>query len=124
MDIVRDIIKGTIHFSQGSYVEKVLKKFNMFNAKPISTPIAGHFKLSLSQSPSNEEEYKFKSNILYAHATRSLMYAMVCSITYIAYGASLVSKFMGNLGNEHWMTVKWLFRYLKKTTNIGLKFSK
>ena len=124
MDIVRDRTKGIIHLNQGSYVEKVLKRFNMFNAKPVSTPIAGHFKLSSDQSPSSEEEYKFMSNVLYANATGSLMYAMVCSRPDIAYGASLVSRFMGNPGKEHWMAVKWMFRYLKRTSDIGLRFSK
>ena len=124
MDIVRDRAKGMIHLNQGSYVEKVLKRFNMFNAKPVSTPIAGHFKLSSDQSPSSEEEYKFMSNVPYANATGSLMYAMVCSRPDIAYGASLVSRFMGNPGKEHWMAVKWMFRYLKRTSDIGLRFSK
>ena len=31
--------------SQGEYIEKVLERFRMQNAKPISTPLASHFKL-------------------------------------------------------------------------------
>ena len=32
--------------SQGEYIEKVLQRFRMQNAKPVSTPLANHFKLS------------------------------------------------------------------------------
>jgi hypothetical protein len=32
--------------SQGEYIEKVLERFRMQNAKPVSTPLAIHFKLT------------------------------------------------------------------------------
>ena len=32
--------------SQNEYIQKVLKRFNMQNEKPVSTPLASHFKLS------------------------------------------------------------------------------
>jgi len=35
--------------SQESYIEKVLDRFNMSNAKPVSPPLAGHLKLSSKQ---------------------------------------------------------------------------
>nr|KYP37885.1 Retrovirus-related Pol polyprotein from transposon TNT 1-94 [Cajanus cajan] len=120
--LMRDRSKGTIHLSQESYVEKVFKS-DMFNAEPVSTLIAGQFKLSSDQSPSNEEDYKFMSNIPYANAIGSLMYAMVYSRSDIACEASLVSRFMGNPGKKHWMEVNWMLRYLKRTPDIGLRFS-
>ena len=33
-----------------------------------------------------------------------------------------VSKYMNNLGKEHWMVVKWILRYLRGTTNQALCF--
>jgi len=29
----------------------------------------------------------------------------------------VVSRYMNNPGKEHWMTVKWILRYLRGTTN-------
>ena len=33
-----------------------------------------------------------------------------------------VSRYMNNLGKEHWMVVKWILRYLRGTTNQELCF--
>ena len=32
----------------------------------------------------------------------------------------VLSRFMSNLGKEHWTTVKWVFRYLRGTSDYGL----
>ncbi|KAH9315860.1 hypothetical protein KI387_024487, partial [Taxus chinensis] len=50
--------------------------FNMKNAKLVSTPMAGHFKLSKDQCPSSQEEVKYMTQVRYASAVGSLMYAM------------------------------------------------
>lgn len=40
------MVAGTLKLSQASYIEKVLDRFNMLDAKSMKTPLAGHFKLS------------------------------------------------------------------------------
>ena len=55
-----------LFLSQKQYIEKVLKRFNMTDAKVVSTPLAKHFKLSISQSPSTDEEKKEMSRIPYS----------------------------------------------------------
>ncbi|KAL6327365.1 hypothetical protein AAG906_018967 [Vitis piasezkii] len=42
---------GKLWLSQESYIEKVLDKFNMGKAKPMSSPLGSHLKLSSKQSP-------------------------------------------------------------------------
>ena len=56
--------------------------------------------------------------ILYTSVVGSVMYAMVCSRPDIAYAASLVSRYMSNPGKGHWEALKWLLRYLKRTSNV------
>uniref|UniRef100_A0A2N9J0X3 CCHC-type domain-containing protein n=1 Tax=Fagus sylvatica TaxID=28930 RepID=A0A2N9J0X3_FAGSY len=63
--------------SQKNYIRKVLEKFSMLDAKPVSTPLANHFRLSGSQCPKNEEEIENMSKVPYASAVGCLMYAMV-----------------------------------------------
>ncbi|RVX07359.1 Retrovirus-related Pol polyprotein from transposon TNT 1-94 [Vitis vinifera] len=46
MRIIRDKANGTLKFSQSKYVKKFLNRFNMNEAKPVSTPLGSHFKLS------------------------------------------------------------------------------
>jgi hypothetical protein len=44
--ITRDRENHKLIFSQGEYIEKVLERFIMHNAKIVSTPLANHFKLT------------------------------------------------------------------------------
>ena len=53
----------------------------MHDSKPVSTPIAPHFKLSAAQCPSSEENVEYMLKVTYSSAIGSLMYAMVCSIS-------------------------------------------
>ena len=69
MRIIRDKANGTLKLSQSEYVKKVLNRFNMNEAKPVSTPPLGsHFKLSKEQSPKIEEERDHMSEVSYASA--------------------------------------------------------
>lgn len=47
MEIRRDKRKGTMFLSQEKYLEKVLDTFGMNCCKPVLTPLASHFKLSI-----------------------------------------------------------------------------
>jgi hypothetical protein len=44
MRITRDRKNRKLTLSQGEYTEKVLERFRMQNEKPVSTPLANHFK--------------------------------------------------------------------------------
>lgn len=48
MEITRFRDKGKLVLSQKDYLAKVVKRFNMSDAKPTSVPLAQHFKLSSS----------------------------------------------------------------------------
>ncbi|RDY14466.1 hypothetical protein CR513_00466, partial [Mucuna pruriens] len=92
------------------------------NAKPAHVPIAGHFKLSKSQCPKNEEEREEMNKVPYSSAVGSLMYAMVCTRPDIGYAVGVVSRFLSDPGKEHWEAVKWILRYLRGTAKRSLCF--
>ena len=60
------------------------------------------------------------SHVPYASAVGSLMYAMVCTKPDIAHAVVVLSRFMSNLGKEHWTTMKRAFRYLCGNNDYGL----
>ena len=68
MRIIRDKANGTLKLSQSEYVKKVLNRFNMNKAKPVSTPLGSYFKLSKEQSPKIKEERDHISEVSYASA--------------------------------------------------------
>jgi hypothetical protein len=55
MRITRDRKNHKLTLSQGDYIEKVLERFRMQNAKPVSTHLAIHFKLTKEMWPKTQE---------------------------------------------------------------------
>ncbi|KAE8684638.1 Chitin elicitor receptor kinase 1 [Hibiscus syriacus] len=123
MRIKRDTKSGTLMLSQAEYINKVLSRFNMQDAKPVSTPLGVHFRLSKDhQSPKTEEERAHMVKVTYASAIGSLMYDMVCTRPDIAHAVGVVSRYMNNPGKVHWEAVKWILRYMRGTTDKALCF--
>ncbi|KAG8480237.1 hypothetical protein CXB51_024800 [Gossypium anomalum] len=124
MEILRDRKTSKLYLSQKGYIEKLLCRFNMRSAKPVSTPLAAHFRLSSTLSPQSDDEIEYMSHVPYSSAVGSLMYAMVCSRPDLSYAVSAVSRYMANPGKEHWKAVQWILRYLRGTTDVCLQFGR
>jgi hypothetical protein len=120
--ITRDRASKRLHMSQEQYIEKVLRRFNMDKAKVVSSPLTTNFKLTDRDCPSSKKEIEEMDRIPYASAVGSLMYAMVCTRPDIAYAVGVVSRFLSNPGEKHWEAVKWILRYLRGTSKLGITF--
>uniref|UniRef100_A0A3Q7GKK2 Reverse transcriptase Ty1/copia-type domain-containing protein n=1 Tax=Solanum lycopersicum TaxID=4081 RepID=A0A3Q7GKK2_SOLLC len=120
MEIIRDRERRKLFLSQRSYIQKVLARFGMSSSKPIYTPSAANIHLTAMFAPQLEEEKEYMSRVPYASVAGSLMYAMVCTTPDLAHTVSVVSRFMGQPGREHWQAVKRIFRYLRGTSYVGL----
>ena len=101
MEIARDRDSSRLYLSQKSYFLKVLERFNMAEAKPVTTLLAGDFKLSSKQCPQSLEEEKEMSIVPYASAVGSLMYVIVCTMSDLAYAVSTISRFMSNSDKQY-----------------------
>ncbi|KAL2249801.1 UNVERIFIED_CONTAM: Retrovirus-related Pol polyprotein from transposon TNT 1-94 [Sesamum indicum] len=124
MKITRDKCTGKLWLSQSDYIEKVLCRFKMKNAKPVRMSLENQFKLSNSDSPQTDSERAKMRVTPYASAIGSLMYAMICTRPDIAHAVGVVSRFMSNPGVMHWEAVKWILRYLRGTKDRALVFGK
>ena len=122
MEILRDRKTGKLWMSQERYIERMLERFNMKNSKPVSTPLASHFKLSKRLCPSIEKEKGEMSVIPYSSAVGTLMYAMVCTSPDISHAVTIVSRFLANPSKAHYEVVKWIFKYLRDTSKVCLIF--
>ncbi|KAF2283723.1 hypothetical protein GH714_014570 [Hevea brasiliensis] len=89
MEITKDKSFGKLFLSQQAYVEKVLKRFNMNNTKPVTVLFTAHFKLSTDMSPKTDEEMEHMSNVSYSSAVGSIMYAIVCIRPDISHAVSV-----------------------------------
>ncbi|KAL4559836.1 hypothetical protein LXL04_031982 [Taraxacum kok-saghyz] len=120
--ITRDRASRKLHISQEQYIEKVLRRFNMDKAKVVSSPLTTNFKLTDRDCPSIKKEIEEMDRVPYASAVGSLMYAMVCTRPDIAHAVGVVSRFLSNPGKKHWEAVRWIFRYLRGTSKLGITF--
>ena len=59
----------------------------------------------------------------YASAVGSLMYGMLCTRPDICYAVGIVSRFQSNPGLDHWIAVKHILKYLRRTRNYMLVYS-
>ena len=84
--IYRDRSRRLIGLSQSTYLDKVLKKFKMYQAKKGFLPVLQGVKLSQTQCPTTSEDREKMKDVPYASAISSIMYAMLCtrSIVYPA----------------------------------------
>ena len=96
----------------------------MLEAKGVSTPIPAHYKLKSEKDSMTKAEQEYMQMVPYSNAVGSMMYAMIATRPDIAYGVGLVSRFMSNPSKTHWCVVKWLLRYLKNSTKLGLIYKK
>jgi len=73
----------------------------MWDAKPISAPLAIHFKIPKEMCPKTQEEIDYMSKDPYSSAIGSVMYAMVHTRPNNEHETRVVSKYMNNLDKEN-----------------------
>jgi len=111
--------------TQKGYLKKVLQKLNINgDTKSVSTSLTPHFKLKIIMSPTSVEERENMTQVPYAKALGSLMYAMLCTKFDLSQVVSMVSRYMHDPSRSHWEVVKWILWYIKGTIDVSLIFKK
>ena len=88
-------------------MKKVLQRFNIDgDTKSVSTPLAPHFKLKPTMSPTTVEQREYMTRVLYASTVGNLMYAMVCIRPHLSQDVSMISRYMHDPEKGHWEIVK------------------
>ncbi|KAL6313306.1 hypothetical protein AAG906_018674 [Vitis piasezkii] len=95
---------------------RILRKFEHFDCKPVSTPYDPS-----SQLKKNREHSV--AQIEYAQIIGSLMYLMNCTRLDIAYAVGRLSWYTQSPNQDHWTVVRRVLKYLRGTINYGLCFS-
>ena len=91
--IYRDRSRHLIGLSQSTYLDKVLKRFRMDQAKKGFLPMLQVKTLSKTQCPASAEEREKMQNIPYASAIGSIMYGMLCTRPDVSHALSLTSRY-------------------------------
>ena len=79
IQILRDRANGILRLSQRTYIERILKRFNMHSCSLGKAQIMKGDKFSKAQSPQNDKEKDEIKVVPYASLVGSMMYAYVCT---------------------------------------------
>jgi hypothetical protein len=102
-----------IFISQGKYLKEMLKKFQMEDSLPVSTPMVVGFKLSKDDISPDVDQRTYRSMI------GSLLYITTSSPN-IMQVVGMVGRYQSSPKQIHLVDVKRIFKYLKGTMTYGL----
>ena len=118
--LLRDRKQRMLGVSQATYIDHILAHFSMQDSKKGFLPFRHGITLSKDQCPKTPDEIEKMKAVPYASVVGSLMYAMLCTRLDICFTVGMVSKYQSNLGQEHWIAVKHIIKYLKRTRDYML----
>lgn len=105
-----------LHLSQRKYILDILHKYDMLNAKPITTPMTSSPKLHLHSGTTLSDPS------IYRKLIGSLQYLQFTRLD-IAFAVNKLSQFMHKPTEDHWQAAKRILRYLAGTPTHGIFFS-
>ncbi|XP_059627169.1 secreted RxLR effector protein 161-like [Cornus florida] len=111
---------------QSTYTEKVLKRFYMDKAHPLSSPMIVQ-SLDVKKDlfrPLEESEEILGPEVPYLSAIGTLMYLGNCTRPDIAFAVNLLAWYSSTPARRHWNGVKHIMRYLRETTDMGLFYAR
>ncbi|KAK8510326.1 hypothetical protein V6N12_073397 [Hibiscus sabdariffa] len=94
----------------------------METSKKVFLPMTHGISLSKEMCPSTSQERERTSQIPYASAIGSIMYAMICTHPDLSYALSMTSRYQANPGEGHWVAVKNILNYLRRTKDAFLVY--
>ena len=112
--IERSIEKQEMFLNQKEYLLKVLKRFEMSECNPISTPMEPNLKLTENTGESTTKPFREMAGCM--------MYAALCTRPDILYPVRYLCEFQSNPSEEHWKCLKRILRYIKGTLDKKLVF--
>ena len=111
--ILRDRANRVLKLSQRTYIEKILKRFNMHNCSSTRAPIVKGDKFSKAWCPQNDYEGEEMRTIPYSSLVGSFMYAQVCTRPDIAFVVGMLGRYLSN-----WLSLlPWNFQNSKLLLN-------
>ena len=94
-----------------TYLDKILKEFEMDQPKKEFLPVLQGVKLSKTRSPTTAEDRKRMKVIPYASTIGSIKYDMLRTKPIVYLAMSLARGYDSDPGVDHWIAVKVILSY-------------
>ncbi|KAI3729556.1 hypothetical protein L6452_18217 [Arctium lappa] len=95
---------------------KLLENVYMIQPEGFVTPEKSH------KCPTTSQKSERMSTIPYGSAIGSIMYAMICTRPDVSYALSMTSRYQSSPGDGHWIDVKNILKYLRRTKDSFLVY--
>ena len=116
---------GGIFLHQTTYTQKLLKRFGMDKANPLSAPMTSYSKTSDDPyTPCKEEEEEFHNKTQYLTAVGALLYLSTYIRPNISFAVSVLAQHSQRPSICHWNGIKHLLHYLRGTEDLELLYTK
>ena len=112
IQILHDRSSGFLRLSQKTYIERIMKKFNMQSCSSGKAQIVKGDRFSKGQCPQNDIERDKMKAVPYSSVVGSLMYAQVRTHPNIAFANRVLGRYLSDLDQSHWKATKKVLRYL------------
>ncbi|GKF01113.1 retrovirus-related pol polyprotein from transposon TNT 1-94, partial [Tanacetum coccineum] len=106
-----------IFLNQSKYAFEIIKKYGLLNSDSVDTPTV--------------EKNKLDEDLHGIPVDATLYYGMIGYLMYLTsnrpnliYAVCLCARYQAKPTKKHLNAIKWIFRYLKGTINMGLWYSK
>ena len=119
ISIQHDEERGSLWMDQRQYIQLLLKRYGLSQAKTATTPADINVKLV-----KNDGVSKPVNPLNYQSMVGSLLYAAITTRPDIAQAVGAVSKFNSCPTEAHLTAVKRIFRYLKGTIDLCIKYER
>ena len=119
ISIQHDEERGSLWMDQRQYIQSLLKRYGLSQAKTATTPADINVKLV-----KNDGVSKPVNPLNYQSMVGSLLYAAITTRPDIAQAVGAVSKFNSCPTEAHLTAVKRIFRYLKGTIDLCIKYER
>lgn len=109
---------GSVALSQGEYIDTLLKRFGLQEAKKVSTPMEERPSfLDESDKEPRSRELPFRELI------GGLLYLSQRTRPDIAFAVGKLAQYCSNFNEQHWNAAKRILRYLKGTKDNAINYS-
>jgi len=119
VSIVHDEDQKCLWLHQRQYIQCMLDKYGLTEAKIVSTPADSNVKLQ-----KNDGISKSVDPVKYQSLVGSLLYTAIATRPDISQAVGLVSKFNSNPTEAHLTAATRILCYLKGTLNLAMKYQK
>ena len=118
----RDRVARTLSINQRAYIEGMVEKFQLTQARLVLMPMEPGVQFSVDQCPTSLNQRSKMLGVPYGQAIGSVLWPVVISRPDAAYAVGVLSQFIQNPGQAHWEGVKRVISYLGSMKDLWLTF--